>query len=455
MIRPLGSLYTYIHSYGSLARSSFTLVNLQRLCTSHRLTMTNTQGKEIPVKKDDRTFEQRRHDLVKNLEKHCGKETGSEKCTQQQNQNHQHQHQPQPQAHHTQHPQQPQKSQNQKQHSTQIAENHQNQLSTGEWFHELNQWLNEMNKMWSHEWNQAWRNMFSLVPKDKSDMEPSSKFGVFGSTGYVPSILSHMEHQIQVLRQNMEQLIPNYHPELMEKVGRGYSDEMIPLGGLGNTQLDYLKDAYEPGDDGHLRFKLRFDLRGYSPEDVHVEADKNRLTVHAKRTDEKDGTSRMCEYCRTVYLPDKVDDEKCTAHLSKDGILTVEAPVKQAEVAPIKYGRDHQMGIQPKPSTENSTIKPIGKMGLTILEDGRIHLEVPVDAGFKSEDLQVGVANNCVVVSGKHEVEEDIGAKEKTWHVNEFRRSYPVPHSVDPLSLTAELIDHTVIVEGPTVTKSP
>lgn len=52
-----------------------------------------------------------------------------------------------------------------------------------------------------------------------------------------------------------------------------------------------------------------------------MESDKNRLTVHAKKSEKKDGMSRLSEYCRTVYLPDKVDDEKFTSHLSKVSVM--------------------------------------------------------------------------------------------------------------------------------------
>lgn len=95
-----------------------------------------------------------------------------------------------------------------------------------------------------------------------------------------------------------------------------------------------------------------------------------------------------------------------------------------------------------------------GKNGLTVMEDGRIHLEVPVDAGFNSDDLQVSVVDKNVVVSGKHETEEDIGAPEKARHVREFNKSFPVPHPVDPLSLNAQLVDHTLLVEAPTLPKT-
>ncbi|KAA0196198.1 hypothetical protein FBUS_09257 [Fasciolopsis buskii] len=140
MIRSLGLLY----NYGCLTRPSFGVTNLQRLCSSARTAMTKPQGKQIPVQKDNRTFEEQRQDLVKNLEKNCGKECESKKGTQQQQQ-------------------QQQQQQNQGQQIKATEENHQKQLSTGEWSKELKSWVNEVNKLWNHSWNRAWRNMFSLV----------------------------------------------------------------------------------------------------------------------------------------------------------------------------------------------------------------------------------------------------------------------------------------------------
>lgn len=88
----------------------------------------------------------------------------------------------------------------------------------------------------------------------ESDLDPISTFGVFGTPRYIPSILSHMDHQMQMLRRNMDQLIPDFRPELMEMAARGLPNAVIPMGGLGDTQLDYLKDAYEPGEDGQVSF---------------------------------------------------------------------------------------------------------------------------------------------------------------------------------------------------------
>lgn len=160
MIRSLGLLY----NYGCLTRPSFAVTNLQRLCSSAGTGMTKPQGKQIPVEKDNRTFEEQRQDLVKNLEKNCGKECESQKSKQQQ-------------------PQQHVQQQQQQQHGQQIkhtADNHEKQLSTGEWSKELNQWIDEMDKLWSHDWNRAWRNMFSLVvSRDWRDWEISMRIRLF------------------------------------------------------------------------------------------------------------------------------------------------------------------------------------------------------------------------------------------------------------------------------------
>lgn len=66
-----------------------------------------------------------------------------------------------------------------------------------------------------------------------------------------------------------------------------------------------------------LHFKLRFDLRGYGPDDIHVDTANNRLTVHAKKTVKSADSTQMREFCRTVYLPDKVDVDKFASNLTE------------------------------------------------------------------------------------------------------------------------------------------
>ncbi|VDP89145.1 unnamed protein product [Echinostoma caproni] len=386
--------------------------------------MVKPQGKSIPIQRDKRTLEQRRHDLLHELDKsHGGKK-------------------PKQVVH--------------------SGGNHGNQLTTKQWSEQLDRWIDETNKWWSHDWNRVWRNMFSLVPVDDFDLDPVGTFGAFGTPSYVPSILARMDRQMKTLQRHLDQLIPDYHPDLKERAERGRHGALLPRGGWGDGMLDYLRDAYEPGEDGKLHFKLRFDLRGYGPEDIHVETANNRLTVHAKRTTKSGNSTQMQEFCRTVYLPDKVESDHFVSNLSEDGILTVEAPVKSEEVGAIKYDKDRQLGIEPTPSTHDKAIQLIGKPGVTVLSGesggghGRLHIEVPVESGFKTDDLHVSTSGNHLIVSGRQEKEEEIGSQGKGVYVREFQRSYPIPHSVDPLSLQAKLFDQndTLVVEAPILNKS-
>ncbi|THD22903.1 Alpha crystallin-containing small heat shock protein variant NtermFhHSP35a [Fasciola hepatica] len=389
--------------------------------------MVKPQGKTIPIHHDKRTFQQGRHDLIRELEKSHG-----EKKVQKPKANRQ---------------------------IKQAVATHSNQLSTGQWADQLDRWINETNKWWGHDWNRLWRNMFSLVPVEELDLDPIGTFGVFGSPTYVPSILSRMENQMKALQRNLDQLIPNYAPDLVSRANRGCQGSLLPRGGWGEGMLDYLSDAYEPGEDGKLRFKLRFDLRGYEADDIHVETANNRLTVRAKKISRGENSMQKREFCRTVYLPDKVDEDKFVSNLSEDGILTVEAPLKEEKVGAIKFGRERELGVEPAPETEEKAIVPTGKFGISVLSDGpvsRVHVEIPVEAGFKPEDLHVSTVGNQLVVSGRHEVTEEGDSNDgRSTFVREFQRSYQLPQSVDPLSLGAKMFEerNTLVVEAPLLVK--
>lgn len=77
-------------------------------------------------------------------------------------------------------------------------------------------------------------------------------------------------------------------------------------------------------------------------------------------------------------------------------------------------------------------------------------MEIPVDPGFKEDDLSVRVDANRLVVSGRREVNEDT-EHFKGHCVREFTRSYTVPETVDPFSMEAQLSGDTVVVEAPMV----
>lgn len=76
--------------------------------------------------------------------------------------------------------------------------------------------------------------------------------------------------------------------------------------------------------------KLRFDVSEYQPEEIMVKTVDNRLQVQAKHEEKTDSKSVYREYNREFLLPKGTDPEQIKSALSKDGVLTIEAPLPEA-----------------------------------------------------------------------------------------------------------------------------
>jgi len=96
-------------------------------------------------------------------------------------------------------------------------------------------------------------------------------------------------------------------------------------------------------DDGDGKsLKLRFDVSQYAPEEIVLKTVNNKLLVHAKHEEKSETKSVYREYNREFLLPSGVNPELIRSSLSKDGVLTVEAPLPQAALPapgniPIKF----------------------------------------------------------------------------------------------------------------------
>jgi len=82
-------------------------------------------------------------------------------------------------------------------------------------------------------------------------------------------------------------------------------------------------------DSGQKELKLRFDVSQYSPEEIVVKTVDNKLLVQAKHEEQSQGKTVFREYNREFLLPAGTDPDHIRSSLSKDGILTVEAPLPQ------------------------------------------------------------------------------------------------------------------------------
>lgn len=75
------------------------------------------------------------------------------------------------------------------------------------------------------------------------------------------------------------------------------------------------------------QLKLRFDVSQYKPEEIIVKTVDNKLLVHAKHEEKSESRSVYREYNREFLLPKGTNPELIKSSLSKDGVLTVEAPL--------------------------------------------------------------------------------------------------------------------------------
>lgn len=74
----------------------------------------------------------------------------------------------------------------------------------------------------------------------------------------------------------------------------------------------------------------------------------------------------------------------------------------------------------------------------------KLHLEVNVDPIYKADELCVRMDSNRIVITGCQKKTDA-----KSTSTAEFTQSFEVPETVDPFSVTAQLIGTTLVVEAP------
>lgn len=104
------------------------------------------------------------------------------------------------------------------------------------------------------------------------------------------------------------------------------------MGSASKTWLDSMNSPLiQDAEDGSKQLKLRFDVSQYAPEEIVVKTIDNRLQVHAKHEEKSENRSVYREYNREFLLPKGTNPEQIRSSLSKDGVLTIEAPLPALE----------------------------------------------------------------------------------------------------------------------------
>lgn len=81
----------------------------------------------------------------------------------------------------------------------------------------------------------------------------------------------------------------------------------------------------------------------------------------------------------------------------------------------------------------------------------RVHLEMP---GMKADEIDVGLENNILTISGEKRQERTEGDERNTWHLTErrygqFSRSFVLPRDVEPDGIEASFEDGVLKVVIP------
>ncbi|CAL1539013.1 unnamed protein product [Lymnaea stagnalis] len=84
--------------------------------------------------------------------------------------------------------------------------------------------------------------------------------------------------------------------------------------------------------DTDKEFRVRLDLRHYSPEEVKIISDNNRIKISAKHEEKQDNHGFVSrEMTRTYSLPKDVDPKSVTSTMNSHGTLTIKVAKKAIE----------------------------------------------------------------------------------------------------------------------------
>jgi len=133
----------------------------------------------------------------------------------------------------------------------------------------------------------------------------------------------------------MEDEMSKFRNELMNRESNFFTKSMLTSSsqqdgakqGEGGSWLDSVNSPLIQSDGDNKQLKLRFDVSQYKPDEIIVKTVDNKLLVHAKHEEKTDSRSVYREYNREFLLPKGTNAESIKSSLSKDGVLTVEAPL--------------------------------------------------------------------------------------------------------------------------------
>lgn len=155
-----------------------------------------------------------------------------------------------------------------------------------------------------------------------------------GDFSVIDTEFASIRERFDAEMRKMEEEMAKFRHELMNREANFFESTTSSTTTQSNntalSQRPYISDISSPliQEDGDNKvLKLRFDVSQYAPEEIVVKTVDNKLLVHAKHEEKSDTKSVYREYNREFLLPKGVNPESIRSSLSKDGVLTVDAPL--------------------------------------------------------------------------------------------------------------------------------
>lgn len=164
-----------------------------------------------------------------------------------------------------------------------------------------------------------------------------------GDFSVIDTEFSNIRERFDAEMRKMEEEMSKFRSELMNRESNNFfrsttssttqssthNQSGSDLANRGDTKTwyDELNSPLIQQDGNEKSLKLRFDVSQYAPEEIVVKTVDNKLLVHAKHEEKTESKSVYREYNREFLLPKGTNPEQIKSSLSKDGVLTVEAPL--------------------------------------------------------------------------------------------------------------------------------
>lgn len=174
-----------------------------------------------------------------------------------------------------------------------------------------------------------------------------------GVRPFLYSVLDSLEDQIGQKVGQVFRLLPALTMELEDYENSGPGKKRKLRSGAVSTYEPKSKVLVSSKDN---KFKITLDTSNYQPEEITVKVVNDKIAISAKHEAKEKDVYEFYEMYRSFDLPENVDANAISSHLSASGQLTVEAPLKalpevSERTIPVEIEGKEKQAVEPPKTT--------------------------------------------------------------------------------------------------------